>query len=206
MQPSPALSQVGQTWPVTGRLIGTVAGPGSNLKTLKSVRQAVLDAGIVPLVIAPAGGVLGKGANKVAVQRTFATARSVEFDALLLAGVPGAGADAFGARDATADNSTTDAAATDPRVLLMLAEAYRHAKPIAVWDGGEPVLPTAGIPAQAPGVLFGEDAMQILTAAIAPLGHARGRPTEGLTRPRVGSEAKSRYRNNQHGQRKEAGK
>jgi catalase len=78
-QPSPALSQVGQTWPVKGRIIDIIAGQGSNLKTLKSVRQAVLDAGAIPLVIAPAGGALGNGANKVTVQRTFATARSVEF-------------------------------------------------------------------------------------------------------------------------------
>ena len=172
VQPSPALSQVGQTWLVKGRIIGIIAGQDSNLKTLKSVRQAVVDADIIPLVIAPAGGVLGKGANKVTVQRTFATARSVEFDALLLAGVPGAGADAFGARDAKAGNGTADAAAADPRVLLMLAEAYRHAKPIA---GGtrQQVLSAAGIPAQAPGVLAGEDATQVLTATVGLLGQHR---------------------------------
>jgi len=41
------------------------------------------------------------------------------------------GADAFGARDAKASNDTTDPAVADPRVLLMVTEAYRHAKPIA---------------------------------------------------------------------------
>ena len=46
---------------------------------------------MVPLVIAPAGGMLGADGDPVTVQRTFATARSVEFDALLLAGAPGAG-------------------------------------------------------------------------------------------------------------------
>jgi hypothetical protein len=39
----------------------------------------------------------------------------VEFDALVLAGVPGA--DDYGARDAKAGNGTGDAAGTDPRVL-----------------------------------------------------------------------------------------
>ena len=34
-----------------------------------------------------------------------------------------------------AGNGTTDPAAADPRVLRMLAEAYRHAKPIAAVDG-----------------------------------------------------------------------
>ena len=53
----------------------------------------------------------------------------MEFDALLLAGVPGIATDGFGARDAKAGNGTVAAAAADPRVLLMLAEAYRHSKP-----------------------------------------------------------------------------
>lgn len=75
--PSPALSQVGQTWPVKGRIIGIIAGKDSNLKTLESVRNQVLDSDMVPLVIAPAGGVLGNGAGQATVQRTFATARSV---------------------------------------------------------------------------------------------------------------------------------
>jgi len=173
VQPSPALSQVGESWPVKGRIIGIVADHDSDLKALKSVRQAALDADIIPLVIAPAGGVLGKGSNKVTVQRTFATARSVEFDALLLAGVVGASADAFGARDAKAGNGTVDPAVIDPRVLLMLAETYRHAKPIAVLAGGRQVLQAAGIPAQAPGVLAGDDATQLLTATVGLLGQHR---------------------------------
>jgi catalase len=164
---------VGQTWPVKGRIIGIVAGPDSDLKTLGSVQQSILDNNMVPLVVAPVGGVLGSGRNAVTVQRTFATARSVEFDALLLAGAPGAAADASGARDAKAGNGTTDPAAADPRVLLMLAEAYRHAKPIAALDGGQQVLQAAGIPAQAPGVLAGEDPIEVLTATIGLLGQHR---------------------------------
>ena len=162
----------GETWPVKGRIVGIIAGQDSNLKTLKSVRQAVLDANIIPLVIAPAGGVLGKGANKVTVQRTFAAARSVEFDALLLAGVPGAGADAFGARDAKAGNGTADAAPPTARPAharrgLPARQANRQL------DGGQQVLSAAGIPAQAPGVLAGEDATQVLTATVGLLGQHR---------------------------------
>jgi catalase len=172
-QPSPALSQVGQTWPVKGRIIGLVAGPDGDLKTLESIRQSILGNDMTPLVIAPAGGILGSGRTAVTVQRTFATARSVEFDALLLAGVPGTGADAFRARDAKASNDTTDPAVADPRVLLMVTEAYRHAKPIAAVDGGEQVLEAAGIPASAPGVLTGEDPLRVLTATTGLLGQHR---------------------------------
>jgi catalase len=171
--PSPALSQVGQTWPVKGRILGIIAGPDSDTKTLGTLTQAVFDNDMVPLVIAPAGGVLGNGRNGVPVQRTFATARSVEFDALLVAGIPAAGADAFGARDAKAGNGSTDPAGADPRVLLMLTEAYRHAKPIAALGDGHQVLQAAGIPADAPGVLTGENPAEVLADVTGLLGQHR---------------------------------
>jgi catalase len=55
----------------------------------------------------------------------------------------------------------------------MLAEAYRHAKPIAVLDGGQQILPAVGIPAETPGVLIGDDATQVLTATVGLLGQHR---------------------------------
>ncbi|MCZ9344257.1 hypothetical protein NGM37_41585, partial [Streptomyces sp. TRM76130] len=67
VEPSPALSQVGRTWPTEGRMIGIVTG-GDDLDGVAAVRQAVLDAGMVPLVVAPTGGTLGDGA--LTVQRT----------------------------------------------------------------------------------------------------------------------------------------
>jgi catalase len=56
VQPSPALSQVGQTWPVKGRIIGILAGDDSDMKTLESVRQQILDADMVPLAGLPGAG------------------------------------------------------------------------------------------------------------------------------------------------------
>ena len=156
VEPSPALSQLGQTWPTTGRIIGIVADDGSDLETVRALRRTILDGGMVPLVIAPAGGVLGAdGGDPVTVQRTFVTARSVEFDALLLAGTPAPGKDAHGARDAKAGNGVTGMP-TDPRVLLMLAEAFRHAKPLAGWADAERALTAAGIDTSAPGVLVAD--------------------------------------------------
>ncbi|AYG78575.1 Catalase HPII [Streptomyces hundungensis] len=152
-EPSPALSQLGQIWPGDGRIIGIVADAGADLDGVTSVREAVLGAGMVPLVIAPAGGKIGGGDGAVTVQRTFATARSIEFDAILLAGVPAVGADAFPARDAKTDATP---APTDPRLLLLLNEAFRHGKAIGVWAGADAVLPGAGIPADAPGVVLAD--------------------------------------------------
>ncbi|MGW0615226.1 catalase [Streptomyces sp. NPDC002788] len=153
VEPSPALSQVGHTWPADGRIIGIVTGPNGDLDGVRAVREVILDAGMVPLVIAPTGGVLGSGDGAVTAQRTYATARSVEFDALLLAGTPTVGSDAYGSRDAKAYPSGTVPAAADPRVSLLLSEAFRHGKAIGAWAGGEHALDRAGVPADAPGVV-----------------------------------------------------
>ncbi|MFD9722974.1 catalase [Streptomyces sp. NPDC059072] len=142
-EPSPALSQLGETWPTDGRVIGIVADEDADLDGVRTARQAILDAGMVPLVIGPKGGTLDGGGDPIAVQRTFATARSVEFDALLCAGDPAAGADAYGARDAKAGSPTPDG--SDPRVLLLITEAYRHGKAIGVWNDARALLGAAGI-------------------------------------------------------------
>ncbi|MFI6350346.1 catalase [Streptomyces sp. NPDC050560] len=162
--PSPALSQVGGAWPTDGRVIGIVAGPGGDLAVLDALRSAVLDQDMVPLVIAPSGGVLDGDGGPVTVQRTFGTARSVEFDALLLAGAPGPAADAFGARDAEA--AAPGGGATDPRALLLLGEAYRHGKAIGGWDGAGDALREAGVPEGAAGVIVGESAEEVLAPVV----------------------------------------
>ncbi|WP_255951453.1 catalase [Streptomyces odontomachi] len=164
VEPSPALSQLGGTWPLDGRVIGIVADERCDLAALRSMRRAVLDQGMVPLVISPAGGSLQNGSTEpVTVQRTYATARSVEYDAVLLAGVPGPGADATGAQDGP----------TDPRVLLLVSEAYRHGKAIGGWNGAARVLQEAGVPDGAAGVVIGEVPDGILDRIATLLGKHR---------------------------------
>ncbi|MCU7826839.1 catalase [Kitasatospora sp. DSM 101779] len=161
--PSPALSQVGRSWPTDGRVVGIVAGPAGELEALAAARRAVLAADMVPLVVAPTGGRLtADGADPVDVQRTFATARSVEFDAVLLAGAPAPGGDADGGRDAKAGGPSGPTADVDPRITLMVGEAWRHAKAIGGWNGAERALRAAGIPADAPGVVLGDDGESVL--------------------------------------------
>uniref|UniRef100_UPI002607D7B6 catalase n=1 Tax=uncultured Streptomyces sp. TaxID=174707 RepID=UPI002607D7B6 len=172
--PSPALSQVGEVWPPDGRIIGIVADHAADLAGVRTVRQAVLDAGMVPLVIAPAGGKLDAAGDPVTVQRTFATARSVEFDALLLAGAPAPGGDAAAARDAKADNTgTANEAATDPRLLLLVNEAFRHGKAIGAWNGGEAVLALSGVPTDAPGIVAADSGSTVLEQITTHLGTHR---------------------------------
>ncbi|WP_439941613.1 catalase [Streptomyces sp. BBFR115] len=173
VEPSPALSQVGHTWPTDGRIVGVVTGPDGDLEGVRAVRDAVLAAGMVPLVVAPTGGTLGDGADALTVQRTYATARSVEFDAVLLAGAPGVGADAYGARDAKSGLATVQQATYDPRVALLLSEAFRHGKAIGAWKGAEAALEAAGVPADAPGVIVGDSGTTTLEQVVRLLGAHR---------------------------------
>ncbi|SKB09038.1 catalase [Aeromicrobium choanae] len=150
--PSPALSQVGGTWPADGRMIGIVVDPDGDLGGVEALRAAIFSAGAVPLVVGPHGGKIGP----LTVQRTFATGRSVEFDALLLAGHPKPAPDAVPSRD---DKAGAPAGLTlDPRVQLMLDEMWRHAKVIGAWGDGVAALEAAGYGGGLPGVVTGDDA------------------------------------------------
>lgn len=155
VEPSPALSQVGEAWPSDGRTVGIVVDPDGDLSGVEDVRQAVFDAGMVPLVIAPHGGTVG-GTD---VQRTFATARSVELDAVLVAGAPAPAPDALAVRDAKA--GAADTAVVDPRVVLLIEECFRHAKSIGAWGAGDRVLELAG-DIGTPGVVRGNSPVAVL--------------------------------------------
>ncbi|MER7775853.1 catalase [Streptomyces sp. NPDC096191] len=159
VSPSPALSQIGRTWPADGRVIGIVADPELDLAGVNALREAILDKDMVPLVIAPSGGVIGANSTQVTVQRTFTTARSVEFDALVFAGVPAVAADGYGARDAKAGSPASPV--SDPRVLALLTEAYRHGKALAGWNGAEALFDAVGIGSGEPGVVVADDTQQL---------------------------------------------
>jgi catalase len=167
LDPSPALSQVGGTWPTDGRIIGILVDPDGDLGALDDVRAAVSDAGMAPLVIAPYGGKLADGTT---VQRTFAATRSVEFDAVLVAGSPGPGADALVVRDSKAGED--GAPLLDPRVVLLLEECFRHAKAVGAWGAGVTALETVGIDGAA-GVVTGDDPVAVFAELHTTLGAHR---------------------------------
>ena len=167
LDPSAALSQVGDVWPTDGRMIGIVVDPDGDLSGVDDVVAAVSAAGMVPLVVAPHGGKLPDGTP---VQRTFAATRSVEFDAILLAGSPVPAPDALAGRDSKAGEH--GAPVLDPRVVLMLQEAYRHAKAIGAWGAGADALELAAV-AGAPGVVVGDDPTTVFAELHSVLGAHR---------------------------------
>ncbi|MGI8761120.1 MAG: catalase [Jatrophihabitantaceae bacterium] len=134
---SAALSQVvTEPGSIAGRKTGVLADAGADLAGIKKLRTAAEKRGASVLVIAPAGGVLRKGRTQLVADRTLLTARSIEFDAVVVA----AGTEPSG----------------DIKVVLLLQEAYRHCKALAAWGDGAAILHAAGIPAGGPGVFTGD--------------------------------------------------
>jgi catalase len=135
--PSGALTQiVDKPGPVAGRKLGVVADGGSDLAAINRLKTAMDKLGVTTLVVAPEGGVLGKGRTQLTVDRTALATRSIEFDAIVIAGGTGA--------------------APDLKRTVLLQEAYHHCKPIGAWGDGQKVLAGAGIPADGPGVIIEE--------------------------------------------------
>ena len=167
---SPALSQLREeSYPVAGRVVGIVADESSDLQLVTTAVEALTGADVTAFVVAPHGGFLG--GDEVAVQRAFAAARSVEFDAVLVVGAPAPASDAHPASDAKAGAPVAQRPELDPRVALLLQEAYRHAKAIGAVHAEE-ALTAVGIGA-GPGVVAGTDSGQVAAEVIELLGHHR---------------------------------
>ena len=166
--PSPALSQIGGTWPPDGRMIGIVVDPLGDLESVRTVRSAVLTAGMVPLLVGPYGGELEEG---LPVQRTFLTTRSVEFDAVIVAGNPAPAPDAKAARDVKA--GAGEALLVDPRLRLIIEEAFRHSKVIGAWGRGVEALTASGCLTDDVGIVTGDDAEQVLAGVLEQLAQHR---------------------------------
>jgi catalase len=149
-------------------MVGIVVDADGDLSGVDEARSALFAAGIVPLVVAAHGGTVGDGLE---VQRTFATARSVEFDAVLVAGCPAPSPDAVAARDAKAGADTS--AALDPRVALLLSEAWRHAKAIGAWGAGTDAITAAGIDEADLGMVAAENGSDVVEAVLLLMGAHR---------------------------------
>ncbi len=149
---SPAISQIGGTWPVDGRQVGIIADEASDLDAVEVLRQAIHAAGMVPLVVAPAGGKLG---GTLVVQRTYLTAASIEFDAIVLTSPAAPAPDAVQSLDAKAA-TPSGTLSVDPRVAKFVGEAWRHAKAIGTVGEGRAALDELGLPSEGSGVAHGD--------------------------------------------------
>jgi len=137
---SPALSMVtDETWPVDGRVVQIIVNDGADLAGARTVKEALMAAGLAVHVVAPHKGTVtggGRRKDELAVDRSFLTAESVECDAVVVASGTGL--------------------ATDPTALKYLQEAYRHHKPLAAWGDGVTLLEAAGATTGEPGIVTSE--------------------------------------------------
>jgi catalase len=141
---SPALSQIVTTpGPIAGRKIAVIADSGSDLAGVTKLKAAAEKLGATVLVLANVGGMLKKGRTTIPVDRTALTARSIEFDAIVVAG------------------GTTPTG--DIKQTILLQEAYRHCKAMAAWGDGGAVLTGAGIPLDGEGVSMGDSVNRAFT-------------------------------------------
>jgi catalase len=88
------------------RKVGIIAGADSDLAGVTKLVRSIQRLGATPLVTAPLGGVLRSGRRSVIVERTLLTARSIEYDAIVVA----------------AGTTPTD----DIKLVVLLQEAFRH--------------------------------------------------------------------------------
>ncbi len=146
---SAAISQLGHAWPVAGRQIGIMVGADFDPGTVETLRSAFNAAGVVPLVVGPHGGVI----SGVTMQRSYAVAASIEFDAVVIVGAVPPAPDAHPSVDAKAGALVS---AADTRVVKLLGEVWRHAKAIGVVGAAEEVLREGGVPVAGTGVVSGE--------------------------------------------------
>jgi catalase len=145
---SPALVQIlAEPGRIDGRKIGIIADAGSDLAGIAKLVKATAALGVTALVIAPVGGVLKSGRRSITVDRTLATTRSIEFDALVVAG------------------GTTPTA--DIKLVVLLQEAFRHCKALAAWGDGAAVLKSARIPTKGAGLAVADDVDKAFTANLA---------------------------------------
>jgi catalase len=152
---SAALSMVvTEPGPIAGRKVGVLSDAGSDLAGINALTRSLRRLGADVLVIAPVGGVLKKSRSRVTVQRTPLTARSIEFDAVIIAA------------------GTTPSA--DIKTVILLQEAYRHCKALGAWGDGAAGLEAAGLSTDGPGVVIGDEVGKPFTEElVAALGRHR---------------------------------
>ena len=93
----------------------------------------------------------------------------MEFDAVLVGGAAPPAPDAVVSRDSKAGDAATTG--TDPRVVLLLEECFRHSKAIGAWGAGVPVLEAARCAGE--GVVSSETASEVVTQVHELLGSHR---------------------------------
>jgi len=149
-EPSPPLALIAKMKPtLEGRAVGILVADGSDGALVASIRQAATDAGATVKIVAPkVGGTQLADGSRLAADGQLAGTPSVMFDAVAVL-LSSAGAQALG----------KEAAAID-----FVRDAFGHLKAIAIDEGGQALLQTAGVAPDA-GVVRAQDTAAFIAAA-----------------------------------------
>ncbi|MBO0867765.1 MAG: catalase [Micromonosporaceae bacterium] len=177
---SPALSQsngrlTGSTG-IAGRKVAFLVADGVEAPSVTVLRDALQERGVVGEVLGPVGGTVQcSEGDQLPVTRALPTVGSVLYDGVVVAG---------------GSPACVAALASDGYAVHFVAEAYKHAKPIAALGSGTELLLAASLPNPntAPGALDGvvtheqpgPPAAALVEAFVAALAAHRhfGRPLE----------------------------
>ncbi len=118
---SPALSQAQQPGSVATRKVAVLAADGVDTEPLTPVLESLRGQGAICEILAPHGGKLD---GDLAVDRPLVTMASVLYDAVLVAG----------------GRASVDALSQNGAAVRYVAEAYKHAKPVAALGEGVDLL------------------------------------------------------------------
>lgn len=152
-------------------MVGIVIDAGTDLGAAARAQASLDEQGVLALLVGPHGGRLSDGNYEVVLQRSYLTARSVEFDALLVAAGGAPAADAAPPLDAKAGGLAP--AGVDPRLGLLVGECWRHCKPIGAWGAGRSVLTDLVPGTERPGVVLEEAADRVLPQVLELLAEHR---------------------------------
>jgi catalase len=118
---SPALSQADQPQSVATRKVAVLAADGADAASLEPVLRDLREQGATCEILAPHGGELD---GRLQVDRALVTMASVLYDAVLVAG----------------GNDNVETLRGNGAAVRYVAEAYKHAKPVAAMGEGVELL------------------------------------------------------------------
>ena len=127
---APSLSMAGQQGTPATRKVAVLVADGHDHESLSAVLELLEEAGAKPMVVSTRLGTCSGDGGEIEIDKTFATAASVVFDAVLVAGGSASAATLQGNGDA----------------VHFVNESFKHAKPVAAIGAGIDVLGAASLP------------------------------------------------------------
>jgi catalase len=134
---------------IAGKVIGILCADDVDSTGITLVKKALEAERATVVVIGPRGGEIRGNRRAIEVDKSALTTQSVEYDALVIPGGPGA-----------------SVVGSDPYTAVNLGEAFRHYKTLAAWGEGRAVLDSCGIADGSEGIVTSAKATREFTTKL----------------------------------------